>query len=44
MSSLCGDYMHRGQERTNVKTTYEFGIDPMKMMQFKNKAKMKVDH
>jgi len=36
--------MHKGQERTNVKTCYEFGDDPMKITQFKNKTKMNVDH
>jgi hypothetical protein len=34
--------MHKGQEGTNVKTRYEFGNDPMKIMQFEDKAKMKV--
>jgi hypothetical protein len=36
--------MHKGQEGTNVETHYEFGNGPMKIMQFENKAKMKVDH
>jgi hypothetical protein len=39
---LCVNYMHKGQEETNVKTHYDsFGIDPMKMC-LKHKTKMKV--
>jgi len=41
---LCGSYMHKVQERANVKTHYGFGNDPMKMC-FKHKTRlMKVDH
>jgi hypothetical protein len=35
--------MHKGQARTNVKTYYEFGNDPVKMF-FKHKIRMKVNH
>ncbi len=35
---LCENYMHKWQERENVKTFYEFGNDPMKMY-FKHKGK-----
>jgi hypothetical protein len=35
--------MHKGQERANVKTYYEFGNEPMKMC-FKHKTIMKVNH
>jgi hypothetical protein len=31
--------MHKGQEGANVKTFYEFGNDPMKIMCFKHKTK-----
>jgi hypothetical protein len=41
---LCVNYMHKGQEETNVKTHYDsFGIDPMKMC-LRHKTRMKVDH
>jgi hypothetical protein len=44
MQILCVNYMHKGQEETNVKTHYDsFGIDPMKMC-FKHKTRTKVDH
>jgi hypothetical protein len=36
--------MHTQQEGANVKTSYEFGNDPMKIMCFKHKTKMKVDY
>jgi hypothetical protein len=41
---LCGNYMHNGQEGANVKAHYEFGNNPMKLMCFKHKTRMKADH
>jgi hypothetical protein len=35
---LNENYMHKCQEKENVKTFYEFGNDPMKMY-FKHKGK-----
>jgi hypothetical protein len=37
------DYMHKGQERENVKVCYEFGNDSMRMC-FEHKTRMKVEH
>ncbi len=36
------NYMHKGQKGANVKACFEFGNDPMKIMCFKHKTKMKV--
>ncbi len=36
---LCENYMHKWQEKENVKAFYEFGNDPMKMY-FKHKRKI----
>jgi hypothetical protein len=36
--------MHKGQEGANVKMSYEFGNDLMKIMCLEQKIKMKVDH
>jgi hypothetical protein len=35
--------MPKGQEGKNVKACYEFVNDPMKIMCFEHKTKMKVD-
>jgi hypothetical protein len=36
--------MHKGQEGQNVRAHYEFSNNPMKIMCFKHKTRMKVDH
>ncbi len=35
--------MHKGQEGKNVKACYEFVDDPMKIICFEQKTKMKAD-
>ncbi len=37
------EYMHKGQERANVKVCYEFGNDSMRMC-LEQKTRMKVEH
>jgi hypothetical protein len=36
--------MQKGQHGDNVKAHYEFGNDPLKIMCFKQRTRMKVDH
>jgi hypothetical protein len=40
---MWGLYAQRAR-RNKCENNYEFGNDPMEIMQFENKAKMKVDH
>ncbi len=41
--NIMWEYMHKGQERANVKVCYEFGNDSMKMC-LEHKTRMKIEH